>query len=127
MGMSYSIFTYPKKKDNYDYATEWGMLPNRYENLDDLYCNGKGDYPLGKAFGQLLLNKAGKSDYSQVVLSWVKVEPKDKAFIIKALSEMDDDQFGDAYATKQDYINLANELFARIDQGPEYDYYFKWS
>lgn len=127
MGTTYSIFAYPKRSDNSIYATEYGMLPNRYEEFDDIYCNGKGDYPLSKAFGQLLLKKAGKFDYSEVILSWVKVEPNDKVFIINVLSEMEDDQFGDAYATKQDYIDLINELFAQIDLNSEYDYYFKWS
>lgn len=127
MGTTYSIFAYPKKSDNSVYATEYGMLPNRYEELDDIYYNGKGDYPLGKVFAQLLLHKSGKSDYSQIILCWVKIESADRSFIINALSELEDDQFIDAYASKNNYIDLMNELFDKIDSYPEYDYYFKWS
>ena len=127
MGTTYSIFAYPKKKDNSIYAEEYGMLPNRYEELFDIYCNGKGDYPLGEVFAQLLFSKSGKSGYSEVVVQWVKVEPADRAFIVKALSDLEDKEFTHSYNGRQYYINLMNELFDVMNSHQEHDYYFKWS
>ena len=127
MGTTYSIFAYPKKEDNSVYATEYGMLPNRYEDLFDIYCNGKGDYPLGDVFAQLLFKKSGKSSYSEVVVQFVKIESADRSFIINALNELDDKEFEHSYDSRQYYIDLMNELFDKIDSYPEHDYYFKWS
>ena len=127
MGTTYSIFAYPKKPDNSVYADEYGMLPNRYEELFDIYCNGKGDYPLSDAFAQLLFKKSGKLNYSEVVVQWVKVESSDRSFIIDTLTQMDEQEFADSYDDRQYYIDLMNELFDKIDSYPEHDYYFKWS
>ena len=126
MGTTYSIFAYPKKEDNFVYATEYGMLPNRYEDLFDIYCNGKGDYPLGDVFAQLLFKKSGKSSYSELVMQFVKIESADRSFIVNALNELDDKEFEHSYDSRQYYIDLMNELFDKIDSYPEHDYYFKW-
>ena len=127
MGASYSIFVYPKKVDNLVYPTERDMLPNRYEDFGSIYSNGKGDYPLSIAFTKLLMQKSGIKDLTKHPLSWIKIEYKDREFILSTLEEIENKAYEDAYESKQYYIDLVKELFNKIESNKDCDFYFKWS
>ena len=128
MGASYSIFVYPKKEDNLVYPTEEGELPNRYEDLGEIYRGGKGDFPLSIAFIKLLIQKSGIKDLTKYPLSWIKIEPNDYDFIFSALEEIEDNAYADAYENKQYYIDLIKEKFNYIIANSDnLDFYFEWS